>query len=395
MIAIETTETVEGVEGIRPVWESFQDHPNADIDFYLAIIACRRNVIAPFAAILKREGRPVAMIVGRIENVDVELRIGYHVVRRFGARSLSIIQGGLLGVIGTEEAKVLLQHVKGMLREKKVEVVNFSHIVMGTELQKALRKEASFFQRSVFLNAQTHRKMALPESSSTLLQETKARHKKWLANIRRCRRAIEEELGAECLLLEYSTEQDVDQLIHDAEAVACQGYQRALHVGFEANPENWKRLKLEAHRGNLRSSVMYVGQKPVAFWIGSVYKGTYYSDFMSYAPETRRFQPGNIVFQHVVERLCDEGIRSLDFGLGDAFYKKRFADKSWDEISILLFAPSPKWIAICLLCNCVAILEHVGRFLLEEARLTQKLKTSWKRRASSTLARDSELPLSR
>ena len=43
----------------------------------------------------------------------------------------------------------------------------------------------------------------------------------------------------------------------------------------------------------------------------------------------------------VIEELCARpGIDRLDFGLGDADYKRHFSTESWSERDLLIFAPT-------------------------------------------------------
>src|SRR5208283_3583735 len=107
--------------------------------------------------------------------------------------------------------------------------------------------------------------------------------------------------------------------------VAKKTYQRGLRVGFADSAGVRKRLELCARKGWLRAYLLYLGDRPVAFWIGTLCGETFLSEYMSYDPELRQFSPGMVLIMRVIEGFCNKAngdiVKELDFGPGHAEYK--------------------------------------------------------------------------
>ena len=76
---IKIVTTVEEIETIRSTWETMQWHPNADIDHFLTVIDSQDDILQPYIITLYKNGTSAAMLIGRIENRRIELKIGYKV----------------------------------------------------------------------------------------------------------------------------------------------------------------------------------------------------------------------------------------------------------------------------------------------------------------------------
>src|SRR5439155_3981179 len=85
------------IEEIRGVWSAWNRQPNSDIDFYLTVLRCGPEVVRPHIIVLNRGGLPNALLIGRIEDTRFELKMGYRTVFRPAARTLTFVNGGLLG----------------------------------------------------------------------------------------------------------------------------------------------------------------------------------------------------------------------------------------------------------------------------------------------------------
>ena len=103
---IRTLRSMEDLESVQDAWRALQTHPNTDYDFYRLIVAARSEVIGPYVLVLSRGDQVEAILVGRLENVRMECRLGYKVICRPRARVLTIVHGGLMGQDDSETATV-------------------------------------------------------------------------------------------------------------------------------------------------------------------------------------------------------------------------------------------------------------------------------------------------
>jgi hypothetical protein len=68
----------EEIEEVRAQWTSWQHHPTSDIDFYLEVNRSRRPaIVRPHILLLNRDGRPDAMLIGRLEKTRMEFRFAH------------------------------------------------------------------------------------------------------------------------------------------------------------------------------------------------------------------------------------------------------------------------------------------------------------------------------
>jgi CelD/BcsL family acetyltransferase involved in cellulose biosynthesis len=153
-----------------------------------------------------------------------------------------------------------------------------------------------------------------------------------------------------------------------------------LGAGFIKNSEQMQRLALGRRENWLRGMVLHINDKPCAFWIGSVYKQVFHSEATGYDPAYRKYELGTVVFLKLVEDLCAEKAEAIDFGLGDALYKRRFGDESWQEGSVRIFASSFKGTRLNLLRTVLEGSALATRRLAQRIGIEQRLKTLWRKK---------------
>ena len=144
-----------------------------------------------------------------------------------------------------------------------------------------------------------------------------------------------------------------------------------------------QRLALGRKENWLRGTVLHVDDKPCAFWIGSVHKKVFHSEATGYNSAYRKYELGTVVFLKLVEDLCREKVASIDFGLGDALYKRRFGDESWQEGSVRIYASSFKGTKLNLIRTILEGSALAGRQLANRIGIEQRLKTLWRKKLAS------------
>src|SRR5260370_32663251 len=83
--------SIEEIEKVRQVWTSFKCHPNSHIDFYLRVVKSLPGILRPHVLVLHRNGKPEAMLIGRLEQKNVVFRIVYKSLYKIRDRSLTFI----------------------------------------------------------------------------------------------------------------------------------------------------------------------------------------------------------------------------------------------------------------------------------------------------------------
>lgn len=210
-----------------------------------------------------------------------------------------------------------------------------------------------------------------------LLKKLRSKHRSWL---RKKQRELEFTFPGKVNWHWMREIDDVSGLCSLIESVAARTYQRGLGAGFVNDEEHRQRFTLFASRGQLRAQLLEIDGQVRAYWIGIVYQGVFHSWETGYDPDLHVFEPGTLIFLRMVDQLVLEGVRKLDFGLGDAAYKRRFGDHSWREATVRLFAPSAKGVAIRSVLGTTSMLDGVARRFLQKIGVLDRLKTGWRRR---------------
>jgi CelD/BcsL family acetyltransferase involved in cellulose biosynthesis len=175
----------------------------------------------------------------------------------------------------------------------------------------------------------------------------------------------------------------IDALIQNAEQVARRSYQRGLGVGFSASAEMRQRLLLEGARGTLRAHILYAGDQPCAFWIASLFNGVLYNDFMAYDPAFAKYAPGMYLVICVIDEVSRDpnagAAPAIDFGVGEAEWKARLGNESWEEASLYFYAPTVKGMGVKAMRTAAVTAERLVKAGLN---LLPRVKRLWRKRMS-------------
>jgi Acetyltransferase (GNAT) domain len=376
--AVRVARSFQEVEALRPLWTRLQSHPNSDIDNYLTVLRAGIG-IRPHVLVAYRDGSPEAVLVGRLEERPVELKLGYLSLASPRVGSLTFIYGGVLGTLSPAGGDALAGAIFDSLRRAEAQVAYFNYLRTDTPLYESVARAWRFPSRDCFPELRTHRTMVVPGSAEAFyrrLSPKVRKNQKWQA--KRLVKEYSDSVGIEC----FRQLSELDRMIAEVEGIASKTYQRGLGGGFADSSETRQRLKDQSGRGCLRSFVLHVGQRPVAFWMGTLYGRTFHSDYMGYDSEFARYSPGMFLIMKVIEGFCEhqnDVVESIDFGPGDAQYKQVLGDQEWQDASFYLFAPTALGLGLTLLRTPVAALDRVARGTAERAKRLLNIKKAWRR----------------
>lgn len=65
---VRTVRDLAHVDELKDFWASCPSHRDSDFDFYLFYLRNSTEVIRPHVIVLYRDGRPRALLAGRLEN---------------------------------------------------------------------------------------------------------------------------------------------------------------------------------------------------------------------------------------------------------------------------------------------------------------------------------------
>jgi CelD/BcsL family acetyltransferase involved in cellulose biosynthesis len=141
---------------------------------------------------------------------------------------------------------------------------------------------------------------------------------------------------------------------------------------------------LKAEKGWLQGYVLYLAERPCAFWLGDINGNRFGSDYVGYDAEFASHSPGMYLVMKVIEGFCDghhEGVTEVDFGTGHAQYKQVLSNQEWCETSVYIFAPTFKGMSINLVRSVIVGTDQLIKKTLARTNLLQKVKKAWRGRA--------------
>ncbi len=370
--------TVEEVDALRPVWAQLEvENLDAEIDHFLTVVSHGPNVSRPHVVHIERPDRGDILIVARLEEGAFETRIGYRVVSRPKMRVLRVSFGGVIGTETDADRRLAFEELQRPLRDGEADVVILAQLDVEGPLWELACDAGSPLTRDVGQARNPHWSVAVPASMDDFLAARSKSTRKSTGYY--ARRMLRDHPEARVRLFE--DEGELDELCADMERVAATTYQRRLGAGFAGDRLERALMALGLQRGWYRAWVLYLGDTPVAFWQGFAYRGVFSTGCPGFDPEYTKDRVGAYLAVRMIEQLCESGdVQSLDWGHGDAEYKKNFGDTRREEAEVFLFAATFRGMRVRLIRAGAAAATRVAKRLLAGSGRAQRLKRAWRDR---------------
>jgi hypothetical protein len=384
-ISVEAATTLEEVARLRSDWEAMQTHPDADLDFYLTLLRTRPEILRPHVITIRREGQVESILVGRVEKARLKIALGYRSILLPPVRCLTLVGTGFFGNCCEENISALLASVQHTLKSGEADVAWFHRLEAGTSIHKRVESAGRGLQRDHFPVSGDNWGVKLPETYEELLRQrsSNTRH-----NVKRYSKRFQEQYAGQFEIRRFHAPEEIDALMTDTEVVARRTYHRGLNAGFINDDETRRRMSLYAGQGRLRAHILYAAGQPIAFWNGFLYGKTFYTWTTGFDPDFRDSRPGLFLLLQVFADLCEEKtIDHVDFGSGDAQYKRDWCEENRPEISFYIFAPTLKGLALNALRTPLLAGSQAARWGLSKTNLLEKTRKLWR----SRLAQRSQL----
>jgi CelD/BcsL family acetyltransferase involved in cellulose biosynthesis len=351
-----------GLARLRADWRLLPTTPASDPDAYAVSLSGPRPPSRPHVLLVCRDDAPQALAAGREEEIALRSRVGYRVLAAPRLRALVFPAGSFVGTVDEPAAELLVDAIWSALRAGEAQVAVLHEIPIASPLFAAIRRAGWRACRDLAPDRNLRWSVAIPDGYDAYLRGRSARLRK---TVRHAANRLHRELGSALEVRRFTDACDLERLFEDLETVAARTYQRRLGSGFHATPATRAEIAHAMGRGWFRAYVLYVGRIPCAFTYGIRHRGTYHSGATGFDPRLR-LGTGDYLMNREIEDLCaDPEIHRLDFGFGDADYKRRYADESHEEATIRLYAPTAR----AIVCNAGrAALAGLDRGLRAAAR---------------------------
>lgn len=383
-MSVRLVATAQAMEGLVPHWMAWQDHVNNDIEQFRLVCRLRPEVEAPLVLAIERAGVPVALLAARVERTRFAPSLGYWHAPALDRRVLCVLHHGTIGAFDAAAAGATLRFLRQLLRAGVADAVAFHPQVEPSPLLAALRTGCPRWLRASAGATVDHHAMSLGWPRGGFLDHKfNAKHR---SRLRGQLRDLAAAYPGRLAWTWVDRCDDVPALCARLEPLAARTYQRGIGAGFVDDAEYRSRFALFAQRGQLRLQLLEIDGAVRGFWYGFVYQGVFHAAETGYDPALARYEVGTQLLARLADALAAEGVRELDFGIGDAPYKARFGDRHWREAGAWLFAATPRGVSMHALLAACGSLDAAARGLARRAGLLAPLKTWWRRRLRPSAA---------
>lgn len=367
--------SLEAIEALRPAWKALCRHCDADIDFVQQIVSKRTGFLRPHVLVASTSGGIDAMLAGRAELRPWRFWLRHRTNPGQSVSVLTIPAGGVFGAKSSAECNQLVAEVWHALRRGEFDIALFGGLEKGAPLYNAVRSIPPFFCRDHGLKHEIHWLGRLPGTQEAFLGRISSGHRK---AFRSKQRKLDAAFPGKVQFRVFTQPGEADELAAAAGEIARQTYQYRRGGSFRPSEEGKNFLDLAARNGWLRGYVLYTDNRPVAFWIGTLYQGLFRLDTTGYLQDYKDFDVGVILFLYMIDDLCKRGVKELDFGTGDSAFKSRFGDLKSEIATVCMFAPTLKGVVLMAIKCVRSQVESIGRRVAAFVGVEQALRRIWR-----------------
>jgi CelD/BcsL family acetyltransferase involved in cellulose biosynthesis len=238
----------------------------------------------------------------------------------------------LLGAEEPELTRRLVQEVGAEVRRRRIRVVEFEQLREDSLLWQALQQLGGEGFRFAPANAfDSHHRIRLAPSAAEFWRGFNSKH--------RLRMRKEREKFGDYTLRCFRGEGEVDEWLAAAHEVSRKSWQSGqLGLRISNSEEDRRYLTALAKLGAWRSYILFREGTPAAFALSFQWRGVYYYDEIGFDRSLLKLYPGKVMLQEILTDVMTQDVaRLFDFGLGDAEYKRAFANEQSRSAKLWMF----------------------------------------------------------
>ena len=159
----------EQIEAIRPIWEQMQRSepypvPNSDIDIYLSAVRTGGEDVRPYIILVRQNGNPLAMLIGRIEKYSLKIGLGYKKLFSPRLKCLSIVYGGILGQRKSYVDSLIIDEMSRMMSSREVDMIFFNHLKLDSDIYRVVTTKPGIIRSGRLPETEQHWSISLPDT---------------------------------------------------------------------------------------------------------------------------------------------------------------------------------------------------------------------------------------
>jgi CelD/BcsL family acetyltransferase involved in cellulose biosynthesis len=384
-LSIRVIRDADGLESVREDWLSLMtDQVAVDPDFYAAALRAEEQILRPHLVVVEQDDDIRAILVGRLERLEFGVRAGYRKLYTPWVHSITIVQGGILGDVDETLFRRLVREVRASLENEGADVLVFRYLPLDSPLYRVAAEEPPFLARQRVVDSEVHWELDLPGSLDEILAALSSSTRQ---TVNRYVRRLEREYPDGIAVRVFTEASELDEFFKDIEPVSATTYQRALGVSFGDTPKDRERTRVSFEQGWFRGYVLYLDGVPRAFHHGELYRGRFRHGRPGYDPDYAHLRIGTYLLLRVFEDLMAHPDASVvDYGVGDADYKRRFGTRSWREGSVVVYAPTFRALRVNATRTTLLGAVRLAKRVFGKGATYQRIRRAWRRRLTGTKA---------
>ncbi|WP_323846887.1 GNAT family N-acetyltransferase [Microbulbifer magnicolonia] len=365
------------MKGARALLESWErvDHrgvprsAEASANFHLAFLQEQPVASKPHIALWEKDGIPDGILSGRDTLWRPPTSFANIPIPMPRLRLLEIVTDGL-EANSRETAQRQASYLRLLLNSRKFDCIAIHNLPLDGEIGRILKLGLRYPGDGRPEVAGHWFTELIDESGQPIVAtSSKARRK-----FRYMDRKLCNFFDNKVKLREFRTPAQVSEFIHAAARIGEKTYQYAMDIGVKDTPIWHKKLGLHAANGHLRAYLLIGNGMPLAYVVGTLWKGTFAGIATGYLPKYRAVSPGSYLLRSVIERLQLEGVRWLDYGIEDYWYKERYGNVHREGATLRFYATTPAARAAIMLDTTIRKTDHTLRRMLQASGLATPLK---------------------
>jgi hypothetical protein len=373
--SVRVADSLQSIEELRSLWMKWATRPETDFDCYLHSLK-NDPMRQPFVITVYEGANLLAMLVGQIRQQKLSTVVSFIRVGGHEARMLEILAGGRMGQESTAIDKVLALRLRQTTQNAEVDLICFQRLPLRSSLFHELQNSLGPFLRERIPHRFTYSVIPLVSASGERPEALAGKNRREVRRKTRIlQRAFPGEISFRCFLDPGELEEGLQQAAGVA-VTSWQGYTGVHALSLSQVLDKFKGLE---GAGRIRTYLMYIEGKPVAFLIGQHFRQTFYCREAGYNFEFSRFSIGSLLTYWALENLFVAGVEQVDLGEGSQEHHRRLGCKVSEEGTVHLYAPSVRGLGASLFFGSTMAIRAVGRQAQSRLRLDQ-LAQVWSQR---------------
>ncbi|WP_237066653.1 GNAT family N-acetyltransferase [Microbulbifer guangxiensis] len=332
---------MSGAQALLDAWEQV-DHDGAPrsaaaaANFYLDFLPEIPGDNTPHIALWERDGTPDGILVGRLGVRRPVVRIGKWQFPMPRLRTLNITEGGLEART-TATAQRQAEYLRQLLEGGTIDCISVFRVPLDSEpgriLAQGLRKAGDGNPELI-----GHWYTELTDRQGCPVQPNSAKTR---SAFRRKDRKLLQTFNGRVEVRELRSRDQLADFIRISARIGEASYQQGIGVGVQDNAWWARILGIHADNGSLRGYLLEADGENIAYLVGTLISGTFTLIATSFLPQYRAVGPGAFMLRRVIERLQQDGVRWLDYGVGDYSYKELHGTWRRENATLNLYGTSP------------------------------------------------------